>query len=107
MLTTIMNTEKLVEYVERFCDLVEGLDNEFVNEFRFFDQQVSIPATVAALRVFYYIENKYVLRSERKLWYEILYFVLTDEKSKWDSLTAKEKINLCMAVGISKLFVMY
>ena len=88
--------ESKVEWVERLCDEVEGLDP------RLFDaewRKVSIPASVAAIRVCYYVGG------DSKLIYEKLYYMLVNERTKWDALTLPEQTALLARLGIPSVMV--
>lgn len=85
-----------MEWVERLCDEVEGLDP------RLFDTEwrtVSIPASVAAIRVCYYVGG------DSKLTYEKLYYMLVNERTRWDALTQPEQSSLLVRLGIPSVMV--
>jgi len=88
--------ESKVEWVERLCDEVEGLDPKlFDTEWR----KVSIPASVAAIRVCYYVGG------DSKLIYEKLYYILVNERARWDALTQPEQTALLTRLGIPSVMV--
>ena len=102
-----MKTDELVQYVESFCDVIENkFDYVFLTTCGYSDLHVSLPATLAALRVYFYIENKDRINTNYKQLYDVLYFILTDERVQWDSLTPKEKVALCVKTRVMTLFVL-
>lgn len=88
--------ESNVEWTERLCDEVEDLDpNLFQSDWR----KVSIPASVAAIRVCYYVGG------ESKQIYERLYYVLVTDRSRWDSLSQPEQSALLERLGVPSVMV--
>jgi len=88
--------ESKMEWVERLCDEVEGLDPKlFDTKWR----KVSIPASVAAIRVCYYVGG------DSKLIYEKLYYMLVNERTRWDALTQPEQMALLTRLGIPSVMV--
>ena len=91
--------EDTVSYVEELCDLVEDLDpNLFHREWR----KVSIPASVAAIRVLYYVER---IENTADLTYKRLHYLLTNESQKWNNFTFEEKQALLERIGIPSVMV--
>lgn len=91
--------ESKVEWVERLCDEVEELDpNLFHTDWR----KVSIPASVAAIRVCYYVGHE---SKTSEVTYEKLYYMLVNERSKWDNLTKPEQSALLVRLGIPSVMV--
>jgi len=91
--------DQLVSYVEELCDLVEDLDpNLFHSDWR----KVSIPASVAAIRVLYYVER---IENSSDLTYRRLYYLLTKESEKWNNCTLQEKQALLDRLGIPSVMV--
>ena len=87
-----------VQWVERLCDLVEGIDPEALN---FYGKPVSIAASVAAIRVHYYIggsENTTEI-------YNRLEYLLTDKKVQWDDFNIIEQRALLRHVDCHSAFV--
>lgn len=97
-------SEELVQHVEDFCDRMEALP-----QFAIFGKPISIPASVAALRAFYYVEKKYThaLLNERLMIYECLYYVLTDQRCGWNNLSDNEKIALLGRIDAIRVLVFY
>lgn len=91
--------ESKVEWVERLCDEVEGLDPSFFDtEWR----KVSIPASVAAIRVCYYVgESSYSIN----LTYEKLYYMLVKDRDRWDALNTDEQKALLNRMGVHSVMV--
>jgi hypothetical protein len=88
--------ESTVEWTERLCDEVEALDPRlFHSDWR----KVSIPASVAAIRVCYYVGG------DSKLIYEKLYYVLVTNRSRWDSLSQPEQSALLERLGVPSVMV--
>ena len=81
-----MTATQLVNYVEELCDLLENLDNDVVENFVIFGKKISVPATVAAARVYFYIENKDMEYGNRKMLYDSFYYLITNPKCKWQWL---------------------
>lgn len=100
-----MTATQLVNYVEELCDLLENLDNEIVENFVIFGKKISVPATVAAARVYFYIENKDMVYGHRKMLYDSFHFLVTDPKCKWQQMTPLEKIAIFLKTEISTLFI--
>lgn len=91
--------ESKIEWVEKLCDEVTTLDPSLFNTKW---HHVSIPASVAAIRVSYYIGEEHKLR---KLLYEKLYYLLVDDRHRWDSLSNDEQAALLSRLGISQSMV--
>jgi hypothetical protein len=92
--------QELVSFVEPFCDLLE----ESLPVFKIYDRSLSVPATVAAMRAFYYVEND---DREKKTMYNQLHFILTDDRIKWSSLKVEEQKALLDKLVISRILVFY
>jgi hypothetical protein len=92
--------QELVSFVEPFCDLLE----ESLPIFKIYDRSLSVPATVAAMRAFYYVEND---DREKKTMYNQLHFILTDDRIKWSSLKVEEQKALLDKLVISRILVFY
>jgi hypothetical protein len=96
--------QELVSFVEPFCDLLE----ESLPVFKIYDRSLSVPATVAAMRAFYYVENDDSTNSrEKKTMYNQLHFILTDDRIKWSSLKVEEQKALLDKLVISRILVFY
>ena len=97
-------TEQLVQYVENFCDRMEDVPIMTI-----FGKQLSRPASIAAIRAFYYVEksNSGPFATEKLLIYECFRFVLTDERCHWNNLTDEEKIALMGRLEVFKVLVFY
>jgi hypothetical protein len=94
------SAQELVSFVEPFCDLLE----ESLPVFKIYDRSLSVPATVAAMRAFYYVEND---DREKKIMYNQLHFILTDDRIKWSSLKVEEQKALLDKLVISRILVFY
>lgn len=96
-------TEQLVQYVEDFCDRMEDVPIMTI-----FGKEMSRPASVAALRAFYYVERNHpgpLVTDNKFLIYESFRFVLTDERCRWNNLTEEEKIALMSRLDVHKILV--
>ena len=91
--------ESKIEWVERLCGEVEGFDPSFFDtEWR----KVSIPASVAAIRVCYYVgEDSHAVN----LSYEKLYYMLVKDRERWDALNKGEQKALLQRMGINSVMV--
>ena len=96
---TSITMEKLVEVTEALCDAVESLPPEIVkamgikNPLHDTVRNLSIPATVANIRMFYYVTidnspNFNILRG-----FEQLKYILMDPRSNWEDLSTNDKIS--------------
>lgn len=96
---------EVVEYVEKLCEYIENIDNGIIEHLSLLGRRVSVPASVAAARVYFYIENKTMIHERKKLLYDQFYFIMTDEKCKWETLTTDEKVSLIVKLEIFSIFV--
>ena len=91
--------DKLVEVTEALCDVVESLSPDIVKamgiKHPLYDtvRNLSIPATSANIRLFYYVTinnspNFNIFRG-----FEQLKYILMDPRSNWDDLSTDDKIN--------------
>ena len=91
--------EKLVETTEALCDAFEKLpssitDRLIIERFTSESLNLSVAATVANIRMFYYIvKNNYPKESTLR-GFEQLRWLLTESKSGWDELNDDERIAL-------------
>jgi hypothetical protein len=87
-----------VEEVEQLCDCFESLPAEITNEIvianYYVNRPISIPATSANIRLFYFITTKYSPTERIISSFEHLRFLLTSEDSTWNTLSIHEKIAL-------------
>ena len=89
--------ESIVEWTERLCDEVEALDPQlFHSDWR----KVSIPASVAAIRVCYYVGG-----DSSKQIYEKLYYMLITDRSRWVNLTQPEQSALLERLCVPSVMV--
>jgi hypothetical protein len=97
-------TEQLVQYVEDFCDRMEDVPIMTI-----FGKQMSRPASIAALRAFYYVEKNHTspFTNEKLLIYECFRFVLVDQGCNWNNLTEEEKIALMVRLEVHKVLVFF
>ena len=99
-------TEELVEKVELLCDKVEEeFTEEMVEKMYMYYHvrhiEVSIPATLAAIRMHYYVETQ----TDDVDKFDKLKFLLCDKLSNWYKLNVNEKIALIFQERLSNIFV--
>jgi len=91
-----MDNTALVQKVENLCDAFERLPDEVhsnlgnYNHYTHKTHYISVAATVANIRLYYYIKHLH----EYKHGFDELNFLLTDPKSSWEKLNTKEKVAL-------------
>ena len=91
--------DKIVEWTEELCDLMEDLDPElFHTEWR----KVSIPASVAAIRVMYYVGD---MDQSSDIAYKRLHRLLTTERDQWVRMNRAEQKALLGRLGICSVMV--
>jgi hypothetical protein len=95
-----MNTaSEIVKWTEELCDLMESLEPDlFNNDWR----KVSMPASVAAVRVLYYIGG---LENTTNTYYRQLHHLLTTDSERWNNLMFQEKKALLARLGIPSVMV--
>lgn len=91
--------EKLVETTEALCDAFENLpssitDRLIIERFTVESLKLSVAATVANIRMFYYIVNNHFPKYSTVRGFEQLRWLLTESKSGWNDLNDDEKIAL-------------
>jgi hypothetical protein len=91
--------ENLVETTEAFCDAFENLPSSVTEKIiieRYVASvlRVSVHATVANIRMFYYITQKHSPSEASWRGFEQLRYLLTDEDSGWEKLSDVEKVSL-------------
>ena len=91
--------DKLVRDTEALCDAFENLpssitDRISIERFNMEPLQLSVPATVANIRMFYYIVNKNYPKDSTVRGFEQLRWLLTESRSGWNYLNDDEKIAL-------------
>ena len=100
-------TEYLVQYVEDFCDVFE---RDIPNDYSIYGKTVSVPASVAALRAFYYVE-KHTLPSmvvnQKLSIYESMRLIFTDARCRWSNLTQQEKHALLTCIEAHRVLVVF
>lgn len=84
---------------EALCDAFESLsssitDRIIIDRFTMDALQLSVPATTANIRMFYYIVNKNYPKDSTVRGFEQLRWLLTEPESGWESLTDEEKVAL-------------
>ena len=90
------DTQELVEKVEAMCDALEGWSPRLLEGLGRDDYAtskrriVSLPATIANVKLYYFVEHVNITRSGFKK----LFFLLTDGKSDWKNLSEEDKIAL-------------
>ena len=95
--------EALVKDVEALCDAFEEIPQTVTDRIRlesFFgaSKPLCIPATVANIRVFYYVSQFYNPPQERSKAFAQLKFLLTDERSNWNTMNDDEKLAIIYAL---------
>lgn len=90
---------EIVSWTEELCDAVEGMDPELFNDNW---RKVSMPASIAAIRVLYYIGE--IEKSTNKI-YRQLHYLLTSDTIMWSSLQFNEKKALLSRLGITSVMV--
>jgi len=110
-----------VNFVELFCDTIE---NEFTPELlhllkdTYTDKSINMPATLAAIRLHYYINNKHFKRnqdrsteayvvSQSNYRYKQLAFLLLNKQSTWYSLSTQDKAQLISFTGMRSTIFVY
>lgn len=91
--------DQLVKRVEDFCDVMEKIPH-----FMLFGERLSKPASIAAMRAFYYVEKN---NPDKHLSYECLRFILTDPACQWVNLSLDEQIALIKKLEIHTVLVFY
>ena len=91
--------EKIVNETESFCNVFESLspsitDRIIIERFVLEPVRLSVPATSANIRMFYYVTQKHYPKDSMLRGFEQLRFLLTDPRSGWSDLTDDEKVSL-------------
>lgn len=91
--------EKLVENTEALCEAFENLPRTLTDRIcvvRFFGDHsyLSIPATIANIRLYYYVKQDHYPSESTRRGFETLRFILTDPRSGWNDLSDDDKIYL-------------
>jgi len=86
---------EMVESCEKLCEAFEEIDDEVLGKLREY-KKVSKAATVANIRLHYYITKRYYKVCDLRVYlgFDQLNFLLTNEKSNWNSLNKEEKCAL-------------
>lgn len=92
-------TSEIVKWTEDLCDLMESLDPELFNSDW---HKVSMPASIAAVRVLYYIGG---LENTTNKSYRQLHYLLTTDSVRWNNLMFEEKKALLTRLGISAVMI--
>jgi len=97
--------EEVVKHTELMCDLIE----KEIPDYAIFGKRLSKPASAAAARAFFYVEEKLggVLLSEKKFVYEMIFHILHTQKAVWDALVESERIALLSKIGASAVLVFH
>tara|TARA_B100001094_G_scaffold297531_1_gene320699 strand:- start:1057 stop:1383 length:327 start_codon:yes stop_codon:yes gene_type:complete len=101
---------QFVSFVENLIDAIErNFTKEFLEAFErenFVHYKVSIPATCAAIRLFYYTtkfkNSRWKYRDQQ---YNCLNYLLNDDQSKWEHLTLNDKVLLLYFEQLDSLLV--
>ena len=91
--------DKLVEDTEAFCDAIEKIpmsitDRIAIGRFTADPIYVSVAATIANVRMFYYVTVNNNPEYATVRGFEQFKWLLTDGNSSWETLTDDEKISL-------------
>jgi hypothetical protein len=92
-------TDELVNWVEKLCDAVEALDDS-VFKSRYATVNYSVPATVAAIRVHYYVNGSH---RSGEIYKRINY--LLNEYDKWNDMELDEQKGLLEHIGFNSIIV--
>lgn len=89
--------EQIVENTEAFCDAFENLppsitEGIIIERYVSSILRLSVQATVANIRMFYYITRKHSPSEAAWRGFEQLRYLLTDDMSGWGKLNDHEKI---------------
>ena len=74
--------ETLVETTEAFCDAVENVSSSVIERYVADVLRLSIPATVANIRLFYYVTQKHSPSEAAWRGFEQLRYILTNDVEK-------------------------
>tara|TARA_B110000285_G_scaffold116944_1_gene132549 strand:- start:774 stop:1091 length:318 start_codon:yes stop_codon:yes gene_type:complete len=85
--------ETLVETTEAFCDAVENVSSSVIERYVADVLRLSIPATVANIRLFYYVTQKHSPSEAAWRGFEQLRYILTNDTSGWEKLNDVEKVS--------------
>jgi hypothetical protein len=90
--------EKLVETTEAFCDAFENLSSSVIERIiieRYVANvlRLSVPATIANIRMFYYVTQKHSPSEAAWRGFEQLRYLLTNDMSGWEKLNDAEKVS--------------
>jgi hypothetical protein len=101
---------QFVSFVENLIDAIElNFTKEFCEAFErenFIRYKISIPATCAAIRVFYYTSKFQNRRWKyRNQQYNCMNYILNNEQSTWENLTLNEKVVLLYFEQLETIFV--
>ena len=90
--------EKLVETTEAFCDAFENLpssitDRIIIERYTLDSLYLSVSATAANIRMFYYVTQKHSPSEAAWRGFEQLRYILTNDMSGWEKLNDAEKVS--------------
>ena len=90
--------ETLVETTEAFCDAFENLppsitDRIVIERYASDSLHLSVSATVANIRMFYYITQKHSPSEAAWRGFEQMRYLLTNDMSGWEKLNDAEKVS--------------
>lgn len=97
-------TEEKVQKVENLCDLLEE-HLESLKEYSYYGKRLSLPASIAALRVHYYIGSQD--DPEYNEIYNKFEYLFTKELEIWGNLSHLEKISLLDKIRAPRVLVYY
>jgi len=103
----------MAQFVSFAENLIDAIERNFTKEFceafereNFVRYKLSVPATCAAIRVFYYTtkfkNRRWKYRDQQ---YNCMNYILNNEQSKWDSLNLNEKVILLYFEQLDSLLV--
>ena len=90
--------DTLVETTEAFCDAFENLpssitDMIIIERFTLDSLYLSVPATAANIRLFYYVTQKHSPSEAAWRGFEQMRYLLTNDMSGWEKLNDTEKVS--------------
>jgi hypothetical protein len=97
-------TEEKVQKVENICDLMEKY-LEPLKDYYYYTKKLSLPASIAAVRLYYYIGSQD--DPENNEIYNKIEYVFSNEIAIWEKLSHPEKIALLDKIRAPRVFVYY
>lgn len=97
-------TEEKVQKVENICDLIEKY-LEPLKDYSYYTNKLSLSASIAAVRVYYYIGSQD--DPEYNEIYDKFEYIFTHELEIWEKLSHPEKIALLDKIRAPRVLVYY